>query len=104
LELGGELDALGLAAGELGGGLAETKVAEADVAQGSEAAGRRGDVVEEVGRLVDGHPQDVGDVAVAISDGERLGVVAGAAAQWHRSFRRQASERLRPGPSRSPSS
>jgi hypothetical protein len=33
-----------------------------------------GDVVEEVGRLVDGHPQDVGDVAVAIGDGERLGL------------------------------
>ena len=34
LELGGELDALGLAAGELRGALAETQVAEADGLEG----------------------------------------------------------------------
>ena len=33
LQLGGELDALGFAAGEFGGGLAEAQVAEADLAQ-----------------------------------------------------------------------
>ena len=48
LQLGGELDALGLAAGEGGRGLAEPDVAEADVVERLEVAGDRGDGLEEV--------------------------------------------------------
>ena len=47
LQLGGELDPLGLAAGELGGRLAEPQVAQPDLAQRLEAARGGRDVGEE---------------------------------------------------------
>ena len=46
-ELAGELHALGFAAGEGGGGLAEVDVAEADVDEGLELDGDGGDVLED---------------------------------------------------------
>src|SRR5437764_399139 len=54
LELGGEFDALGFAAGELGGGLAEADVAEADFAQDGEGAVDMRLLGEELPRRIDG--------------------------------------------------
>ncbi len=48
LELGGELDALGFASAELGGGLAQAEIAEADFAEDGERALDGGFVGEEV--------------------------------------------------------
>ena len=79
-ELGDELDALGLAAGEGGRGLAELEVAEAGVGHELE---RRGDArlgFEEGGGLVDGHGEDLADVLLAEGDFEGGGVVAFAVA------------------------
>ena len=47
-EFFGQLDALGLAAGQGGGGLAELDVAEANVVQGLEHATHGGDVLEKI--------------------------------------------------------
>ena len=79
LQLGGELDALGLAAGELGGRLAEPQIAQAHFAQRrsrerAHAAARR----RRTPRPRHRHPEDVGDGLVAIFDLQRLGVVASA--------------------------
>ncbi len=60
-ELGGELDALGLAAGERRRRLSEPHVSEADVVQGLHAPLDLGDVREELERLGDRHLQYVGD-------------------------------------------
>ncbi len=80
LELRCQLDALRLAAGQLGGRLPEPQVAEPDLAQGLEAARRRWHVGEELGCLVDGHVEHLGDGPVAVADLERLRVVARAVA------------------------
>ena len=72
-QLGGELDALGLAAGERGGGLAEREVAEADVVQGLHDLADLGDAGEQVQRGVDVHGQDVGDRLAPELHGEGLG-------------------------------
>ena len=60
-EFFGQLDALGLAAGQSGGGLAELDVAEAHVVQGLKHAAHGGDVRKEVERFLDFHVQNVGD-------------------------------------------
>ena len=80
LQLGRELDALRLAAGELGRRLAEPQVAEADLAQHVERAAHVRLVGEELARRVDGHAQHVGDVLAAVRDLQRLRVVARAVA------------------------
>ena len=60
-QLGGQLDALRLAARERGRGLAELDVVEADVVEGLQAAVDLGDVGEELDRLLDRHLEHVGD-------------------------------------------
>ena len=60
-ELGGELDPLGLAAGERRRRLAEADVVEADVVEGLQAPVDLRDVREELDRLVDRHLEHVGD-------------------------------------------
>ncbi len=81
LQLGGELDPLGLTPRELGRGLAEAEVTDADLLQRRERPRDRGLVGEHLGRGVDGERQDVGDRAAAVGDLERLGVVARAVAR-----------------------
>ena len=80
LQLGGELDALGLTAGERGGRLAQAHVPQPHLDQGVEMAGDDGGGGEELGRLMDGHVQDVGDRLVLVTDLQGLPVVAGAVA------------------------
>lgn len=75
LEFGGQLDALGLAARQLGGGLAEPHVAETDVAQRSQRPSCRGQ--ERVG-VVHRQVEHLGDRPPVVGDLERGGVVAGA--------------------------
>ncbi len=79
-ELGGELDPLGLAPRQGRGRLAELDVVEADVVNGPEPGGDRGDVLEELERFADRHVQHVGDGFALVGDLEGLAVVAGAAA------------------------
>ena len=52
-QFGGELDALGFAAGERRGGLAEVNVAQADVVEGLEQLDDAREVLEEVQGLLD---------------------------------------------------
>jgi hypothetical protein len=83
-QLGRELDALGLAAGQRRRRLAEMDVAEADVIEGLQLAAHGGDGREDVERLGHGHLQDVGDRSAAIVDLERFAVVALALADLAR--------------------
>ncbi len=80
LELGGELDALGLAAGELRGALAEAQVAEADGLEGGECAGDGRFLGEDRGGVVDGEREDVGDGVAVPGYLEGFRVIAGAVA------------------------
>ncbi len=82
-ELLRELDALGLAAGERGRGLAEVDVAEADVVQRLELLPDRGHVLQELRGLRHGHVEHVGDGRALVLDLERLAVVAPPAAASH---------------------
>ncbi len=84
LQLAGELDALRLAAGERGGGLSQTDVAEPDLAERGHVACDRRDGREELGGLLDRHVQDLGDGLALVVDLERLPVVAGAVADLAR--------------------
>ena len=79
-ELGDELDALGLAAGQRGRGLAELEIAEAGVRHELERVGDAGLGFEEGGGFVDGHGEHLADVFLAESDFQRCGVVALAVA------------------------
>ena len=81
-ELGGELDALGFAAGEGGGGLAEMDVAEADVDEGLELLAGVGDVAEEGEGVFDGEVEDVGDGVAAVFDVEGFVIVTAAFADF----------------------
>ena len=78
--MGGELDALGLAAGERGGGLAEAEVAEADLVEDGELFEQLGFAGEEAQGLLDGHVEHVVDVLALVLDLEDVGLVAGAVA------------------------
>ena len=60
-QLGGQLHALGLAAGQRRRRLAERQVVEPDVAQRLQDAADLRDVVEQLERLADAHVQHVGD-------------------------------------------
>ena len=75
-QLGGQLDALRLAAGERRGRLAEVDVAHPDVVERLELVADRRHRLEELERLLDGHLQDLGDVLALVVDLERLAVVA----------------------------
>lgn len=79
-ELSGELDALGFAAGEGGGRLAELDVAEADFLDGFELREDGGDVGKEFYGFVDSHVKNLGDVLPFILDLEGFVVVAAAVA------------------------
>src|SRR6266436_5770580 len=77
-----ELDALGFAAGKSGGGLAEGDVAESDFDECGELLLNLGDVFEELQRVGGGQVQNVADGVALVADGERLRVVAAAAADF----------------------
>ena len=79
-ELGGELDALGFAAGESSGGLAEFNVAEADFLDGFELREDGGDVGEELDGFVDSHVENLGDILPFVFDLEGFVVVAATVA------------------------
>ena len=74
-ELAGELHALGFAAGEGGGGLAEVDVAEAYVDEGLELDVDGGDVFEDGDGVFDGEVEEVGDGVAVELDGEGLLIV-----------------------------
>ena len=80
-EFGGQFHALGLAAGERGGRLAEREIIEAHVAQRLQDAADLGDALEKLHGLAAGHVEHLGDRLAVIADGERLLVVALAAAR-----------------------
>ena len=77
-ELAGELHALGFAAGERGGGLAEVDVAEADVDEGLEFLAGLGNVAEDGKRVFDGEVEDVGDGVAVEFDSEGFLIVTAA--------------------------
>ena len=79
-KLGGQLDPLGLAAGERRGRLAEREVVEPHVAERLQQAANLGDVLEQLDRLAARHVQHVGDRTAVVADGQRFGIVAPAAA------------------------
>ena len=79
-EVGGEFDALGFAAGERGGGLAEADVAEADLVEDVELVDDFGDAGEVAEGFLDGHVEDVVDVAALVLDVEDGGFVTGSVA------------------------
>ena len=76
VQLGAELDPLGLAARQRRRRLAELDVAEPDVGQRLHVPRDRRDVLEELERLVDAHLEHVGDRAALVLHLERLAVVA----------------------------
>ncbi len=80
LELARQLDALRLAAGEGGGRLAQPHVAEPHVDKGAQVPVDRLDGFEEVGGLLDGHVEDLGDGPALVVHLQRLPVVPGAPA------------------------
>ena len=75
-ELLGQLDALGLASGKSGRGLAETDVAEPDPLQRGQLALELGVGLEELIGVVDRHGQVIGDRLALVGDGQGLLVVA----------------------------
>ena len=80
LELGGQLDALRLPAGQLGRRLPEAQVAQPDVPQRRQPADGGRDVVEGVHGGVDVQVQHVGDGPAPVGHLERLRGVAGPVA------------------------
>src|SRR6266851_694809 len=81
-KLAGELDALGLAAGEGGGGLAELHVAEADFDEGGKLLLNLRNLVEQLQGFGGRKIQDVGNGVALEAHGERFGIVAAAAADF----------------------
>ena len=79
-QLGRELHALRLPAGQRRRGLAEPDVAEPDGVQRLQAAADLRDVLEELERLLDRHVEHVGDALALELHLERLAVVALAVA------------------------
>src|SRR5690606_12585117 len=84
LELGGQLDALRLTAGEGGAALPEAHVPEADVDEGAQVPGDLPGGGEEVRGLRDRHVEDLGDGLALVVDLERLAVVPRAVAHLAR--------------------
>lgn len=79
-ELSGELDALGFAAGESGGGLAELNIAETDFLNGFELRENSGDVGEEFNSFINRHVKNLGNIFPFVLDLEGFVVVAAAVA------------------------
>ena len=79
-QLGGELDALALAARERRAGLAQREVAEPHLLDCTQLLVDRGDVLEKLHGHVHRHVEHVVDVAALVAHLERLAVVAVAAA------------------------
>ena len=79
-KLGGELDALGLAAAEGGCGLANLDVAQAHVPHGVQLAANAGEMFEDPAGLLDGHVQYLGDGVALELDLQGLTAVAAALA------------------------
>ena len=84
LQLGGQLDALRLAAGQRRRRLPEPHVAQADVDQRAQVPADRADRLEELGRLLDRHVQHLGDGLALVVHLEGLPVVPGALADLAR--------------------
>ena len=80
-KLGGQLDPLGLAAGERRGRLAEREVIEPHVAERLQRPANLRDVLEQLDRLAARHVEHVGDRAAVVADGQRFGIVALPAAR-----------------------
>ena len=80
-QLGGQLDALRLAAGERRRRLAERQIVEPHVAQRLQTRRILGMFSNSSHRLAARHVEHVGDRLAVIADGQRLGVVAPAAAR-----------------------
>ena len=76
----GELDALGFAAGEGGGLLADVDVAEADLFERVELVAHHRHGGEEIDAFFDGHVEHIGDGLALEGDIERFAVVALAVA------------------------
>ncbi len=79
-ELGGELNTLGFAAGESGGGLAELNIAETDFLNGFELRENSGDVDEEFNSFINRHVENLGNIFPFVLDFEGFVVVAAAVA------------------------
>src|SRR5579862_5022500 len=79
-EMGGELEALGFAAGKRGGGLAEAEIAEADFLEDAQLAGDLGKAGEEVQGFADGEVENFVNVLVAEAHFEDGALEARAAA------------------------
>ncbi len=100
-EVGHQLDPLSLAAAEGGAGLTEMQVAQAGVVERLQRAFDARDAGEELQGRFDGQLEHLGDVASGVSNIERLGVEAGAAAGFtpHKGGRQEVHFQLRdPGP------
>ena len=76
----GEFDALGFAAGEGGGLLADLYVAEADFGEHRHLVADGGDGLEEFHRVLDGHVEHVGDAVALELHLQRFAIVARAVA------------------------
>ena len=74
-QFGSQLDPLGLAAGELRGGLAQLHVSQAHVLEGLELVAEPGQGGEELHPLVHGHLQHLGDIFALVAHLQGLPVV-----------------------------
>src|SRR5262249_28201067 len=74
-ELAGELDALGLAAGEDRRGVAQLEIAQAKILQDADLAGDRRLAREKLHALLDGEVEDLGDVLALVLHFQRVLVV-----------------------------
>src|SRR5882724_3611821 len=81
-KLASQFDALGFAAGKSGGGLAEGDVAETDFDERGELLLNLRNIFEELERVARRQIQDVADGMALVADGERLRIVAAAAADF----------------------
>ena len=99
-EFGRQLHALGLAAGERGGGLAEREVIEAHVAQRLQDAANLGYALEKLHGLAAGHFQHLGDRLAVVADGQRLFVVAAGRGRCRTPPKRPAGSASRCGAGR----
>ena len=80
LQFGRQLDALRLAAGQLGCGLTQPQIAEADIGQRLQGPCRCGQIGEELRGRRNGHLQYIGDRRAVELHLESFGLVAAAVA------------------------
>src|ERR1035441_3621470 len=93
-QLGAELDALGLAAAERGGGLTAANVPEADFGQREQRLINLRHGAEERGRLIHGHVQHISDVLAFVGDLQGLAIIAAAVAGFARDVNRRQEMHL----------